>query len=150
MTAVSDIYDALETLIGTALPGYVRLPDPYSVEDNPELFLRKGYGLAFGDDSNTNRKIGCNQVSISQDFVVPIINEVMATNTSSTHAKFEKSLLEDKFKVIKALELDNDLSGNAMNARYVGSSAITYLEGDRDKYILTELFLSIEYLEVTT
>lgn len=149
-TKISDIYDALDTLISTALTGYIRLPDPYNTTDNPELYLRKSYGIAFSDDTNTNRKTGCN-ISISQDFVIPLINAVYTTDTNSTaHASTEKALLEDKFKVIKALELDNDLGGKAMKAAYVGSSAISYLEGDRDKYIFTELLLSIEYLEVTT
>lgn len=151
MTAVSNIYDALENLIDTALPDYTRLPDPYNTDDNPELYLRKGYGIAFGDDNNTERKIGCQKVSINQDFVIPLVNLVTATNTNSTiHASVEKSLIEDKFKIIKALETDSDLSGVTMQAKYIGSSALTYLEGDRDKYIITELFISTEYLEVTT
>ncbi|RLC38723.1 hypothetical protein DRH27_01590 [Candidatus Falkowbacteria bacterium] len=151
MTAITDIYDQLVTLIEAALTDYVRLPDPYNVDENTELFLRKGYGVAFGDDTNTNRKIGCNKVSIDQQFVVPIMNQVTTTDTNAVgHAALEKALIEDKFKIVKAIETDSDLSGKTMKALYLGSSAITYLEGDRNKYLLTELFISTEYLEVTT
>ena len=151
MTKVSDIYDALNTLISGTLTTYSKLPDPYNVEDNTELFLKKGYGIAFGDDTNTNRKVGCQKITINQQFEIPLMNLVTATDSNATgHASLEKLLLEDKFKIIKALENDNDLSGSAMQARYIGGSAITYLEGDRGKYLLTGLFITIEYLEVTT
>lgn len=150
MTSVSNIYDKIDTLLAGTLTGYTKVPDPYAPEMNNKLFLQKGYGLAFGDDNNRNRLVGC-RISIEQEFVVPLINQIMTTDHNSTaHANAEKSIIEDKFKIIKALENDKTLSGTCAKCLYVGSSAIQYLEGDREKYLLTEIIISTEYLEDLT
>jgi len=152
-TKITTIYNALETLLGTALTGYIKMPDPYEVADNPELFLTKGYGIAVGPGVNTNRFTGCKK-SFEREFTIILSNLVSTTETNADQREeLEKSLLEDQYKIWNAIETDADLSGNTMLTVMLADGGIEYLEiGDDNpsKYILMEISVTAEYSEVLT
>jgi len=147
MTQVSTVYDALETLIEGELSGYGKLPNPYDPENNSGLLLDKGYGIAFGPGVNTERYVNC-KITIERVFSIPLVNVVVATeNDTDRHATLEKTIQEDAFKIIKALENDSRLGGAAVKARYSDDSGVLFLEGDREKYLLQQLEVAVEYFE---
>jgi len=148
LTKISTIYDALLTAIATALAGggYRQLPNSYDITDNPEPYLRRGYGLAFGVSENTNREI-CERLWQRQSFTLPITNEVLTTSTNTTGwDDAMKGLMEDFIKVAKAIEAEPQIDESAQSVQ-VGVGGIAFLEGDRGKYVLIEISIDVEFYE---
>ena len=147
MTKISDIYDALDTAVSTALGStYTRLPNPYSADENSELYLKRGYGIAFGAGANDRDSMG-GIGSYIREFVVVLVNQVTTTDHNvDAREVLEKSFMEDHYKVWKALELDADLGGSSLTTQ-VSDSGIEFAEGDRKKYFLSEFNVEVKYHE---
>jgi hypothetical protein len=146
-TKLSNVYDGLITLIGTALPAYTKIPNPYEPSNNASLLLTKGFGLGFSTASNTKRQI-CRIDSTSRNFVVVLINRVTATDHDTTaHATLEKSLLEDLETIKLALANDITLGGKAAKAEWQDDSGIEYLENDRAQYLSVQSTIGVEYFD---
>ena len=147
MSAITNIYNVLETMIETALPTYSKIPNPYVVEDNPELLMETGYGLAIGPGNNTERLVGCKK-TYEREFVIVLINEVTTTDTNLDQREaLEKSIVEDHYKVFSAIEVDPDLGGYAVKGVLLNDSGIQYLDTGIQKYILIEISVTAEYFE---
>lgn len=146
-TKITTIYDNLVTKLSTVLPAYVRIPNPYSPEENPELFLRKGYGIGIGTGENTRRLI-CGFFSINRTFNIILINQILTTDTNSNvRGSFERDLMEDHYTIVNALEVDNNLSGAAVKTIFSADSGIQFVEGEMGKYVMCEITFEVEYLE---
>lgn len=146
-TKISDLYDNFHTLIGNNLTGYTRIPNPYESDENPSLYLKKGYGIAFGPAQNTFRQI-CNVETLKRDFNIILINQVLSTQLSAVNrGAYEKTLLENHRSLIKAIAADDTLSNKAVKINFVGDSGIRYAESDTEKYIVIEMIFEIEYFE---
>lgn len=148
MSKISTVYDAIVTLIEGSLTGYEKLPNAYDNTDNNELYLTKGYGVAFSAAQNTERFTGCRKASTRREFSVFLTRLIDVTAHDTTgHATLEKSLMEDLFLLVKAIEVDPDLGGAAANAKYEADGGIEILEGDRSKYLFIEAAFSAEYID---
>jgi len=147
-TKISSIYDNLVTLIQTAIGSdYIKLPNPYLLDENAEVLLRKAFAIGFGDGTNTEKFAGC-KMSVERAFPVLVINQIAATDhDTAARATAEKALMEDVFKIIKALDLDNQLSGQAADAVFSSDGGITPMEGKRGKYFMVESQILVEYIE---
>lgn len=146
-TKITAIYDRLITDIEATLTTYTRIPNPYAADQNPELFLRKGYGLGIGPAENTRRLI-CGFFSINRIFTIILVNQILTTDTnSSSRGTFERDMMEDHYSLINALEVDNNLGGNAVKTMFTSDSGIQFVEGDMGKYVMCEITLEVEYLE---
>jgi len=58
-TKIADIYDSIVTKLETILPNFQRVPNPYALDENTAILLRKAFGLAIGPGTNTERYVGC-------------------------------------------------------------------------------------------
>lgn len=149
MTKISDIYDAIVLKIETALPTYARLPNPYDIEDNSAVILRKAYGIAIGGGVNTERFVGC-LTTWSRDFTVGLVTQVVnLQNDALNRALIEKALLDAHRSLLLAFETDPSLGGIAIKCVVVDDTGISYLAGERGKFVAIELGLSVEYMEPT-
>ena len=148
MSKISTVYDAMYTLLSSNLTGYTQIPNPYNSEQNSMLFLNKGYGLVVGTGDNTQRFATCDKKSYAREFTIVLVNQYIATE-HDTDAKetAEKALLEDHATLITAIEQDADLGGNAATHLSISDGGIDFLEGDREKYIMLELIVNVEYFE---
>lgn len=149
MTKVSDVYDKLETIINNTLSDYAELPNPYTLEFNTSLFLKKGYGLAFGGGRNTNRSV-CQLISTARIFSILLVNLVTTTaNNAVQREAIDKALLEDSFKIVKAIENDSDLSGSAAKAIFLEDSGVEFIDigENQQKFVVNELTFEIEYFD---
>lgn len=147
MSKVSTIYDALQTLVESNLTTYTKIPDPYKLEDNTELFLVKGFGIGMGNGENTERLV-CGYISIRRSFTIALVNKVTTTeNNLSSIATSEKNIMEDCYTLIKALEADTDLQGNCVKSTYLSDSGIEFIDSDLGKYLLLQMEVDIEYLD---
>jgi hypothetical protein len=149
MSTIQTIYDNLISEIESALSSYTRIPNPYEPNENPSLFLRKGFGCGISSGQNSFRQI-CNKVSVSRYFNVVLTNEVMTTTmNSAARGEFERGLMNDQYVLINALD-DSNLSGTAIKVQYTSDNGIEYVKGDTEKYIFIETIFEIEYFETIT
>lgn len=150
MSKVSQIYDALATLVATALPTYKKLPNPYDSSANANVILNKGYGIAIGQGSNSERFQDC-QLSISRDFGIVLTKQLAKTDHDvSGRASQEKALFEDQFLVIKALETNPQLSGLVAKTFYVGDGGLEILDLETGRYMVLASQINVEYFENLT
>jgi len=148
-TKITTIYDNLNTLIGNALTTYTRMPNAYEVNSNNDLYLKKGYAVGFGAASNTNRVL-TRKVSIDRIMNILLVNQITTTDhNTADRATCEKGLMVDVFTILKAVEADQSLGGQAIRARYESDSGLEFIEGDRFKYFINELNITVEYIETT-
>lgn len=150
MSIISNAYDALLTRLDTLYPslsGWNRLPNPYKPEENTELFLRQGYGVAMGPGQNTNRQVNC-KFSVSRDMVVILTRKYDALeNDAVGKAVTEKQLFEDQYALINDLEQDISINGQTMYTRYISDGGIEYVRGDTDRFLILRTVFSLEYME---
>lgn len=151
MSIISTAYDALvdrvETVLDTANQGYRRIPNPYVVEDNNDLNLKKGYGVAILPGENTNRVVNC-KFSISRTIEVVLSRLYTGDDeNASTRATTEKLLFEDQYKLINNFEQDLTINGSTMYTKWVSDGGIEYLSGDSGRFFLLKTQFSLEYLE---
>jgi hypothetical protein len=150
MSKITEIRDNLQTLIETALPGMVQIPNPYELEKTANIILRKGYGIAFGPATNTERQLGC-QLSIEREFAVILTKEVTATDhDSSGREAIEKAIFEEQYLLIKAIEQSPDLSGSASRARYLSDNGLEYVGLENSRYFVLQSTFACEYFEQLT
>lgn len=150
MTAIADIYDAIVLKLGTNLPTFKRIPNPYSLDENTALLLRKGYGIAIGTGTNTERYVGC-LVTWQRDYTIGIVTQVVNTeNDTLGRAEIEKDLIDAHDLVLKSFETDPSLGGKCIKAVITDDSGIEYISGDKGRYLALELTLRVEYQETST
>lgn len=150
MSKITDIYDAWVTLVTAELPDYRRLPNPYEASANANVILNKGYGIVAGAGSNTERKLGC-KLSIARDFGIILTKQIAKTDhDTSGRANQEKALFEDQYTLIKALEMDPELSGTAAKAFFVGDGGLEILELETGRYFVLASQFNVEYFETLT
>ncbi len=147
MSMVTDIITKLHEIVGTTLPTYSRMPNPYVISDNSALLMSKGYGIGSGPAVNTNRVIP-NQVSIDRTFEIVLVNQIEALQTDAVDIELEeKEILEAAFSLVSYLEKNPELGIGCINSRYIADSGISFIETDLQRYHQLTLEVGVEYLE---
>lgn len=154
MSIITDAYGELltriETVLDTAADGYFRLPNPYKPEENNERFLIKGYAIALGPASNTNRFVNC-KFSISRQVTVVLTRQYFAReDDAEAKADAELALFEDQYKLINDLEQDISVNGQTMYTRYETDGGIEYVQGNTDRFLMLRTQINLEYIETFT
>ena len=149
MTKIADIYDAIITTLGTELPAFKRVPNPYSLDENTAILLRKAYGLAIGAGTNTNRYVGC-LTSWERSYTIGLVTQVVNTeNDTLGRAQVEKDLIDAHRAVLLAFESDPTLGGICIKTVVDSDGGIEYIQGAQAKYLALEITLRVEYQEPT-
>jgi len=146
-TAFDSMMTRIETVLDASNQAYTRLPNPYLVEDNTELKLKKGYGLALLAATNTNRQVNC-KFSVSRTVEVILTRLYTgAEENASTKSDLEKLLLEDQYKIINNFEQDLTINGTTMYTRWETDSGIEFVNGGTSRFYMLRTQFSLEYLE---
>lgn len=150
MSKISDVYDALVLRLDTLFTsgaGYVRLPNPYEVEQNPAIYLRQGYGLAVGPGTNQNGS-QCGLVRIRRIFSVIVSRKIDATELGVTDKDSgHKQLLEDMRTVLADFEKNVALSNDIANVIFASDSGINFVNGEDENYAYSEMQFAVDYFE---
>lgn len=151
MSKISTIYDALIARLVAVLPSdYHRLTNPYDIEDNNELYLTKGYGVAVGPGSRTDRLVSC-QKSFERSFSIALTRQITTTDHNiSDNEDIQKALLEDHFTVFSDLEKETTLSAICIKSEVDGDEGIEFVNLDVSRYYLMQIIVNTEYLEDLT
>lgn len=147
MTIVA-IQDALEALINTTLPSYVKLSDSQDVGDNPNIYLNKGFATAIGPAERDQTEF-CNGISVKRSFTVILTNSYNASLDAESRKDLEQALAIDQTALMLALEYDRTLGGTRVNAFYETDNGIEYIVDDsyNKQYIGIISDIKIQYSE---
>lgn len=151
MSVISTAYDALvdriEAVLDVEANNYRRIGNPYNIEDNSEIELRKGYGIAALSAINTNRHVAC-QFSIERTFEIVLTRHFTGRlDDADGRVDVEKELLEAQYLIVNDLEQDPSVGGTSMFTRFVGDSGIEYVAGDQSRFIVLRSQFALEYQE---
>lgn len=149
MSKISTAHDALLTRLQALYPSHTRLTDPYDIQKNTDPVLKRGFGLAFGGLSNTNRQVSC-QFSYAVDFIVTF-TIIMRANESDIAAKTTaiKQLEEDSLLIIRDVQEEPTLSdsNSIAIASFLSSTAPASIFPDKDNYKKLDVTISVEIFE---
>jgi len=149
MSGVTTSFDTFLARLTAIYPTHKRLSNPYKAEENSELVLNKGFGLAFGASTNSNRQISC-QLSYQRDFIV-VLTRVVRANEFAISKKDDtaKSLVEDWFLLVESVEKDPtlDVAGNQTNLQYVSDNGVEFVFSEKDNFYKIETTISLEIFE---
>lgn len=128
MSKVSDIFDALKTVITTALPNCRQIPDPLIGDAAASPILAYGFSIAFGP----GQPMGTGNVTCSYKFVrdVQIQLTRLIENTENEVTAYEatvKAMFEDQFTILKKIMAEPHLGGHAMDTDYLGDNGLVPL-----------------------
>lgn len=147
MSKISDVYSALETFVSGQLTGYVKLANAVSVDANSHRDMVKGYGIAIGQARDPRRLVGCKH-STQRDFTIDLVNQVRHTPSDKAKRKAaELAIMEDAYKLRKALETNSALQASVLKSDWVGDSGITFLDAGVEQIYRVSVNISVEYLE---
>ncbi len=147
MTKLNDIYDELHSITQVVLPEYTELPNPYIPDDNPDIYMKKGYGITMGAASNSNRVVS-KKASILRDFDFVFVRQINSTETNTGLIKSNaKAIMEDSFKVLEEIENNTSLGQVCVKAEFVSDSGLDFIEADKQRFFILTMVVSVEYFE---
>lgn len=147
---IQDIYDEINTILAAELPEYMRFPNPYVIDANTFIHMKSGYGVSIGPGVDTERYLGC-LVTWQRDFTITLVRQVLTTqNNLALREGLEKEILEDHDKIRKAIYNNSTLSGKAIKTTATGDGGVSFIDGDRLKFLAMEILIVTEYEESPT
>jgi len=144
MTRISSVYDDMLTELETIFPNKLRIPNVYSLVDNPSTFMRDSYGLRVDAAERASREI--NLFSRIRNFSVVFSREIVTTEIQTTQTDTAvKAMLDDIYTAQKEFLGADDFGSSAnLDIANVGSfSGIEYFNIDKSNFITSEVAFSI-------
>ena len=149
MSKITTIYNAITTKLQTTLPTFQRIANPYTIDENTAILMKRAYGLAIGEGTNTARYVGC-LTTWERSFTIGLVTQVVTTENDATgRANIEKEILEAHKSLLTAFEVDPTLGAVCIKAVIESDGGINYIDGARSKFLAVELTLRVEYQEQT-
>lgn len=150
MSQVSNIYNALIAqmeLLFPAADGWQRLSTAYKPEENPDIFLRQGWGIAIGPGVNTNRFVNC-KYSLNREITLVLTRKYEALeNDPAGKQATELQLFEDQRVFINQIEQDPTVSDTLTTASYGSDGGIEYVRASTDAFLMLRTVIPTEYLD---
>lgn len=150
MSAISDIYDALESVADSALSAtHSELLNPYVPEDDSNLNMSAAWGITIADHNELTADVnqgGAKQYE--QIFELVLTRRIFATKSDrSTRKTTEKQLLEDLKLFTDKLIQDRTLSGTCQYAYYQSHGGLIFIRDNRVGIIALRASVSAVYDE---
>lgn len=150
MTMISDIYDAVLSVVETTLPNYDLLANPYIPEENANNLFDKAFGIAFGPGINENR-IVCPKVSLNRTLEIILINKVTSSESNTNFlGQQQKDIFEDLFAIIKAVCNDGTINEITSKFDYSSDAGLEFIDAVSGKYYLLSATFPFLYFETIT
>ena len=131
--------------MSTNLSDHFRLNDPYNIEENPEQYLRKGWGIQVDDGVDTNRCISP-EYYLGRTFTLVIVRESLAKDSDPARRETSKlDLLEDLHILIAAAVTENTLYQSAVNFKYISDGGLQEVFVNDKPYNFIEANFLVEY-----
>lgn len=149
MSAISDIFDAFNTTVSTALTSHKELDNPYFLEKDSQITLAQAYGVKMGPGENLLGNENSGQEQRQREVGLVLTRRKFATRGDITERKsVEKQLFEDLTLVLDAVAQDPKLGlSSVQRFLYSVDTGVQFLQlsdGRNDIYFLEATFL-LEY-----
>ncbi len=147
MSAISEIYDVVKTTLTDVYSAKKAWPltNPYDIEDNSDLYLKRGYGFYMG--AGLDKGTMTNEIEMNRELIVTLTLETgAAQNTNKIRESAEKELLEEQAKLLKLLHSDPAISGKA-SVVYQNDNGIESIFGEKENFIMIQSRFLITYFE---
>lgn len=145
MSKITDVFNNLVTFVGGELIDHTRLNDPYNIEENPEMLLRKGWGIQIDDGVDTNRCISP-EYYLGRTFTIVIVRESVAKDSDPVRRELSKlDLLEDLHILIAEAVSENTLYQVAVNFKYISDGGLQEVFVQDKPYNFIEANFLVEY-----
>lgn len=145
MSNITTVFNNLVTFMSTELSDHFRLNDPYNIEENPEQFLRKGWGIQVDDGVDTNRCISP-EYYLGRTFTLVVVRESLAKDSDPARRETSKlDLLEDLHILIAAAVTENTLYESAVNFKYISDGGLQEVFVNDKPYNFIEANFLVEY-----
>lgn len=147
MSAISTIYTKIKTILTDVYKPKkaLQLKNPYEIEENNDLELKRGYGFYIGaglDNGTMTSEIG-----MSRELIVTLTLETgAAQHTNIIRESAEKTLLEEQVELIKLIHTHPDIA-ECGAAVYQNDNGIEFIFGEKDNFIMIQTRFLITYYE---
>lgn len=153
MSNISTAFDQIKLRMQTLFPeasGWVQMANPYEPEQNTLAVMNKGWGIALGPGTNTNRNLSC-KLSVQRSISVTIMRRRYANELDiDPKETAEKALLEDQYILIKDFEkapaLNNSTSG-ITRFQFASDAGIENVFAGEEAFIKLVTTYELEYFE---
>lgn len=153
MSNITTAFDIIKAKMITLFPeasGYIQLTNPYDIDENTVAALEQGWGVAFGEGTNLNLSVSCN-LSVRRTINITLTRRRFALELHTENKEAaEKSILEDQYILIKAIEtepaLDSSISGIA-GMTFSSDNGIESVLAEGDSYIKLTSVFDLKYFE---
>lgn len=144
---IADVYQRLIEVVAETFTDKVELTNPYILDDNPDIMLKNGFGVAILPTTNLNRATSC-LYSIGRDVEITFTRQIFGTNRDHKERQaIEKELMQDQLNLIKAIDNDGQLNDLLANSEFFGDNGIEFIFNDRNNFIALTNNFTIEYHE---
>lgn len=152
MSKISTIYDSLLSSLDTLFPSgssYTRIPDVYSVENNSDVYTRKGYGLRI---ESTGMLVGEDGVSMHNILFSPVVTVIFSreiiekADSPTSKDSAIKSILEDINTIATTWTDHNEVSDAVVNILPQASN-ISFVRPEKKNFIFCEVNFEVSYTE---
>lgn len=147
MTKLSDVFNELVTITQATLPTYNHLPDGLDVEKNTDLELNYGFSVNCGPATAGATQFGCQFQLFEREYQIAITNIYAKRTDPVSRDTYELNLMEDLYKVVKAILVEPSLGGLVSGVDYNGDIGPQYLDGDTQEFLYTDVTFNVIYQE---
>lgn len=153
MSNISTAFDEIKLRMQTLFPsgdGWIQMANPYEPEQNTLAVMNKGWGIALGPGTNTNRNLSC-KLSVQRSISVTIMRRRYANELDiDPKETAEKAILEDQYILIKDFEkapaLNNSTSG-ITRFQFASDAGIENVFAGEEAFIKLVTTYELEYFE---
>lgn len=147
-TKISEIYDSVVSSLNTLYSTKTRIPNPYSLPDNPEQLLKDGYGLKFGGSNLESYEL-CRRKEVAS-FSVVLTREFFKLDSDvDSFDDPTKSILEDAESFKSLFYATNNIGEEEIiDINIESTSGLENVQGDKYNFISIEVTFTIKYFEV--
>ena len=150
MSKISIIYDKLREIIPTILVGRTELPNPYSLINNPSIFLKKGWGLAVSEGVKSEIETYCHDFE-TRTFTIVITDHLASLNNShEAMAVKTKDILEEirsvknRFLAFDQITIDDSIE----KIEFESCSGLEFLASNDVSYLVASITIAIDFSEI--
>lgn len=145
-TAYNNFVTRVDAVL-TSGNGWIKLPNAYRIEKNPEIYLNQGYAIGIGPGENTKRLLS-NTISISREFFVVLVRTQDATDLEVTNKQtLEKTLLEDLKLLVADVEGNSTLNQGSIICSYQRDDGFEFVDGETAEFLSLRATFIVEYFE---
>lgn len=147
MSDISTVYAALVTRIEAVLTSHTRLGDPYTLEQNKSVWLKKGWGLAIGEGVNTNQFLS-NKVRIDSVFNIPITRKYYAKeDNADLKSVTELQILEDIQLLVADFHTNSTLTTATNHVNFIGRGPMEPVFDGKDQFLACRMEIAVNVIE---